>query len=196
MYVERGIHRVDELMEKTGFSETQVRRILNQTGAKKEYRRRIEKAKRLFHELQIDDLDMLSSLAGLHPDIIAVELHKPIVRGGSQIWGSHPPLRTAGEILRESAAHMLADAARNGLSEDNIKSWMTLANAFEKFRTGDFRLEMVVSGIEDFAAYLKDHAKEANMTEAHIFLLVRFLNQYTKEKVEQLRMQIESTPEI
>jgi hypothetical protein len=63
---------------------------------------------------------------------------------------------------------------------------MTLANAFEQFRTGEYMIEMILAGIDAFAEFVREKAKDEGLQREHISLLVALLDMFRKEKLEEL----------
>ncbi len=98
------------------------------------------------------------------------------------------PLYTTGELLAQAAELLLRDIKLHGYSGENVKTWLSLANAYERFKTGEYRIEMILAGIGDFAEYVHEQGYRLGVSADNISALIRILDSFRQEKVEQLRV--------
>jgi AraC-like DNA-binding protein len=190
LFVEQGERNLRRIAEHCEISISTVRRVLKTTKALAEYQRRVDHAQRMFHDEGLRVEKDICSRSGISPLVFRKEVilqlpELPCMQRRDTV----PVLHSAGELLRQAGEQLLRDISESGYNDENVKQWMALANAYERFRTGEYRIEMILVGIEDFASYFRINAKERGITPDHISVLISLLDEYRRDKVQQLQRQ-------
>ncbi len=158
---------------------------------RKEHRRRCNEARRLYVEMKIDDPAQIAAQANLARTRVSEILAQHIdewaaARADHQL--SNPILFSTGQILYQAAELLLGEIRTKGYNDESINKWVALANGFEKFNTGEFRDEMAISGISDFAIWLRENAKRLKVKPDTVRDIAKLVDEYRKQRVQSVKV--------
>lgn len=188
LYVEEGVQDIAELARRAELSRTTVRAILT-AEAREDHHRRCREARRLYVEQGVSDVNAICAQAKIHKNLF-FKLHDASWdEARAKHVAENPVLFRTAELLYQAAEKMLTEVKVHGYQGQTVSHLITLANAFEKFRTGEFRMEMILMGVTDFAVWFRDNARNLGFKRLEVQALQRALDAFRQTLVARLEAQ-------
>lgn len=186
LYVEEGITTIEELARRVNLSKTTLHRFIGPE-ATKDHRQRCAEARRLYVEQGMTDTDAICASARISPLLFRKIYKIDWDQARADYVSAHPVLYTTGQILQQAAEEMLTSVRTTGYSDQNVKTFINLANAFETFQTGEHRIEMAMVGLTDFVDWFRANAKKLGVSAGEVRSLVKVLDRFRAELLTKLR---------
>ena len=186
LYVEEGVTVIDDLCKRVGLSKPTVQKVIGPE-AKKDHQKRCAEARRLYVEQGMIDTDAICAAARISPKLFRLIYKIDWDQARADYVAAHPVLYTTGQILQQAAETLLNSVRTSGYSDQNVKTFVTLANSFESFKTGEHRIEMAMVGLTDFADWFRANAKALSVSAPEVRSLVKVLDKFRSELLNKLR---------
>lgn len=187
LYVEEGVHDMQELAERSGLSRATVRTVIT-PDATKEYVRRCREAKRLYVDRGMTDVGTICAQAGIHLNLWTKLYTASWDEERAKHVADNPVNYRTAQLLQQAAEQLLLKVQSKEYDGQDVNELVKLTNAFEKFKTGEFKLESILMGIEDFASWFFGSAADLGVSAAEARALARVVNRYKVHILERLRL--------
>lgn len=188
LYVECGVEEQDELARRAKLSITSIKKWWKEMGAaaQKDRRERLALARKLYVEQGISDIKALCAQARIDPALWALVYEPAWDADRAEFVAQHPALYTTGQILQQAAENLLTLIKKDGYKGERVTELISLCNALEKFKTGEFDLEMILVGMTHFVQYVEDNAKDQGLKPRDIKALGKVMDAFRKHIVKKL----------
>lgn len=179
LFVEEGLHDFTELAHRCDLSTSTLRKFLGPE-AKKDFHTRCREARRLYVEKGLTDVESLCHQARIHPNLWLKIYRVDWDEERARYVADNPTLYRTGELLYQAAEGLLNQIRTSGYNDENVDKLVKLANAHERFRTGEYRLESILMGLGEFVAWFRDEAKTLGIKPREVKHLALLIGEFRR----------------